>query len=261
MNILQSLILGLVEGLTEFLPISSTFHLIVTSRIMSLVSSDFLKLYEVVIQSGAILALLFIYTQTLLSDRKLLRNVIYSFIPTAVVGFVLHKVIKDVFFESTWLILLVFIAVGIIFLLIEHYFATRASYLNKECAAITPKQAIIIGLAQVCSVVPGVSRAGSVIVAMMCLGYRRDEAAKYTFLLSLPTIIGASVLDLYQGRAMMGTVADSWVLLAIGFFVALIVAYYVVKWFTHYLSNHTLAIFGWYRLALATILTVFKVLP
>jgi len=229
MNIFQSLILGIVEGLTEFLPVSSTFHLIVTSRIMSLVSTDFLKIYEVVIQSGAILALLFIYTKSLISDRKLMLSVIYSFIPTAIVGFGLHKIIKGVFFESTWLILIVFIAVGLIFLILERYFATRTSYLHKDCTSITPRQALIIGLSQALSVVPGVSRAGSVIVAMMCLGYKRDEAAKYTFLLSLPTIIGASALDLYQGRNVIMGIGDGWTLLVVGFFVSMIVAYVVVK--------------------------------
>jgi len=257
MNILQSLVLGIVEGLTEFLPISSTFHLIVSSKILGLPSTDFLKLFEVVIQSGAIFALVFIYTKTLLSDKKLFLNVIYSFIPTAIVGFGLHKIIKNIFFESNWLMLSVFIGIGILFIVIEKY----ALNLVKTCESLTPKQAILIGLAQACSVVPGVSRAGSVIVAMMFMGYKRDEAAKYTFLLSLPTIFAASALDLYQGRAILSNLTDGWILLGVGVVVALISAYLVVKWFTSYLSTHTLEIFGWYRLALAAILVFFKVLP
>lgn len=257
MNILQSLILGIVEGLTEFLPISSTFHLIVSARLLALNSSDFLKLFEVVIQSGAIFALLFIYTKTLLKDKKLLLNVFYSFIPTALVGLSLHKIIKTVFFESNWLMLSVFIAMGLIFLILERY----SLKLTKDCHSLTPKQALLIGLAQACSVVPGVSRAGSVIVAMMLLGYKRDEAAKYTFLLSLLTIFAASALDLFQGRAALIAYTDGWLLLVIGFITALLSAYLVVKWFTEYLKTHTLAIFGWYRLAVAGLLVLFKVLP
>lgn len=257
MNILQSFILGIVEGLTEFLPISSTFHLIVSARFLNLISSDFLKLFEVVIQSGAIVALLFLYTKTLLSDKKLLFNVFFSFIPTALIGFLLHNIIKTIFFESNWLILLAFVGMGLVFLIIEK----NPPVLTKDCAGLTGKQAVLIGLAQACSVIPGVSRAGSVIVAMMLLGYKRDEAAKYTFLLSLPTIIAASALDLFQGRELLMIISDGWLLLGIGFVTALAVAYFVVKWLTTYLSTHTLEIFGWYRLALAGILILFKVLP
>lgn len=257
MNFWHSLVLGIVEGLTEFLPISSTFHLIMASRIMALPSTQFLKLFEVVIQSGAITALLFIYTKTLLSDKKLFFNVIYSFIPTALIGLTFHKVIKNIFFESSWLMLSVFILVGILFLLIEK---SNLS-LTKHMGAITLKQAIIIGLVQASSVIPGVSRAGSVIVLMILMGYKRDEAAKYTFLLSLPTIFAASALDLYQGRELLATLSDSYLLLGTGFLASLVVAYLVVKWLTHYLANHTLVIFGWYRLAVATLLIIFKVLP
>lgn len=259
MNILQSLILGIVEGLTEFLPISSTFHLIMASRLLQIAESDFLKLFEVVIQSGAIIALLFLYTKTLLGDPKLIKNVLASFLPTAVVGFGLHKIIKAVFFESDVLMLSVFIGMGILFLLLEKYYVAHPQLLRREITSLTTRQAILIGLSQSCSVVPGVSRAGSVIVAMMCLGYKRDEAAKYTFLLSLPTILGASALDLYQGRELLAGLSGSWSLVAVGFITAFVVAYVVVKWFTQYLASHTLAIFGWYRLAVAALLLVFRV--
>ncbi len=257
MNILQSLILGVVEGLTEFLPISSTFHLIMASRLLQLPSSEFLKLFEVVIQSGAIIALLFIYTKTLLGSPKLILNVLASFVPTAIIGFGLHKIIKTVFFESDLLMFSVFIGVGILFIILEKYYGPRPQLLKKDISNITIKQAIVIGLAQACSVVPGVSRAGSVIIAMMCLGYKRDEAAKYTFLLSLPTIFGASALDLYQGRELLIGLSGSTTLIAIGFITAFIVAYGVVKWFTQYLSTHTLAIFGWYRLAVSALILIF----
>lgn len=261
MNIFQTLVLGIVEGLTEFLPISSTFHLIVTSKILGLNSTEYLKLFNVVIQSGAILALLFIYTKALLTDRKLLLNVVSSFIPTGIIGFTLHSLIKDVFFESDLLMLVIFILVGIIFLGLEKYFAYKNIKLLKDCSELTIKQSVLVGLAQALSVVPGVSRAGSVIVAMMCLGYKRAEAAKYTFLLSLPTIMGAGFLDLYQGRELLTSMTDGWFTLILGVLTAFTTAYFVVKWLTNYLSSHTLAIFGWYRLAIAGLLLVFKVLP
>ncbi len=260
MNILESLVLGIVEGLTEFLPVSSTFHLIVTSKILNIESSEFVKLFEVVIQSGAISALLFLYTKTLLQDYKLFKHVIISFIPTAVVGLIFHRIIKSVFFESNWLILSAFTIVGILFILLEKSYFKQGVQLKKSCTDLTSWQAMGIGLAQAISVIPGVSRAGSVIVAMMLMGYKRAEAAKYTFLLSLPTIFAASALDLYQGRELLARVDSGWTLIFAGFLAALFSAYFVVKWLIAYLSNHTLEIFGWYRLCLAAILLVTKAL-
>lgn len=260
MNFWHSLILGIVEGLTEFLPISSTFHLILTSKILNLTSSDFLKLFEVFIQSGAIFALVFIYGKTLLDDRKLLTNTLTAFIPTAIVGAIMYKVIKEVFFETDWLILTIFLTVGVLFLVLEKYLRDHKAVLYKTCANLTLSDSLLIGLSQAVSIVPGVSRAGSVIVTMMLMGYKRDEAAKFTFLLSLPTIFAAGTLDLYQGRELLSTVESSWLLLSFGFLVSLLVAYVVVQWLTKYLSTHTLAIFGWYRLAMGAILVVIKVL-
>lgn len=248
MNNLQAIILGIVEGLTEFLPVSSTFHLIFSAKLLGLESSEFLKLFEVFIQSGAIFALVFIYAKMLLTNKKLFMNVAYAFIPTAIVGAVLYKVIKGIFFEADWLMLGVFMAVGILFILLEKYLKKHQIVLTKKCEHITSRDALIIGTSQALSVVPGVSRAGSVIVAMMVLGYKREEAAKFTFLLSLPTIFAASAMDLYQSRELLASMSGGWGLLATGSIIALIVAYLVVKWFTTYLANHTLEIFGWYRL-------------
>lgn len=260
MNILESLVLGIVEGLTEFLPVSSTFHLIVTSKILNLESSEFVKLFEVVIQSGAISALFFLYAKTLLQDYKLFKNVIISFVPTAVIGLIFHQVIKSVFFESNGLILGAFTIVGVLFILLERLYFKQGDKLRKSCTELTGVQSLLVGIAQAFSVIPGVSRAGSVIVAMMLMGYKRSEAAKYTFLLSLPTIFAASALDLYQGRELLAAIDSGWTLVLVGFLAALFSAYFVVKWLIAYLSSHTLEIFGWYRLGLAAFLVIFKVL-
>jgi undecaprenyl-diphosphatase len=248
MNNLQAIILGIVEGLTEFLPVSSTFHLIFAGKVLGLASSDFLKLFEVFIQSGAIFALVFIYVKTLLTNKKLFLNVVYAFIPTALAGAVLYKVIKGIFFEADWLMIGVFILVGVVFIVLEKYQQKHQVVLTKSCDHLNLHDSLIIGTSQALSVVPGVSRAGSVIVAMMLLGYRREEAAKFTFLLSLPTIFAASALDLYQSREMLASMSGGWELLVIGSLVSLVVAYFVVKWFIAYLAQHTLEIFGWYRL-------------
>ncbi len=260
MNNLQALIMGVVEGLTEFLPISSTFHLIITARFLALPSSEFIKMFEVVIQSGAIAALAIMYTQTLLKDRRLLWLVIASFVPTAVIGLALEKTIKNVFFETNWLMLTVFIVMGLLFILVEKSLQKSHRELVKTCDSLTPKEAILIGFAQACSIIPGVSRAGAILLPMILLGYKRSEAAKYTFLLSLPTIFAASALDLYKGRNFLTGVDSHWLTLGIGFATSAIVAYLVMKWLIHYLSHHTLEIFGWYRLLIAAYLIFFRVL-
>lgn len=253
MTILHSLILGIVEGLTEFLPISSTFHLIATSRWLSLANNDFLSTFEVVIQGGAILALLTIYLRTLLTNRTLSSRVLLSFLPTAVVGFVLYSFIKSYFFAATWLSWVIFVLVGLLFLLTESWVSSGRLNLRHSLESLTNAQALLIGLAQSLAVIPGVSRAGSVIVAMMFLGYRRDEAARYTFLLSLPTILAASSLDLLRSRSLFSQPNETF-LLALGFVTSFVVAYFVVKWFLHYLSSHTLRLFAWYRFILAGII-------
>lgn len=256
MNILQSIILGIIEGLTEFLPVSSTFHLIVTSQLLSLTDSDFLKMFEVVIQGGAICALLFIYAKTLWLDRELSLKVGLSFIPTAIVGALLYKMIKGIFFGSNNLMLAAFVGVGLIFLIIERLVKQKKLVLTKSLANLSYAQALSIGLAQSLAVVPGVSRAGSVIVAMMGMGYKRDEAAKYTFLLSLPTILAAAALDLFKNRTLLTGLGNEKTVLAVGFVTAFIVAYLVVRWLLGYLKSHTLEIFAWYRLALGLLLAL-----
>jgi len=256
MNNLHAIILGIVEGLTEFLPVSSTFHLIFSAKVLGLESTEFLKLFEVFIQSGAIFSLVFIYAKTLLTNKKLFLNTLYAFMPTAVVGMVLYKVIKAIFFEADWLMLSVFVIVGVLFILLEKYQRSHNIILSKTCDNLTFRDSLMIGTTQALSVVPGVSRSGSVIVAMMLLGYKREEAAKFTFLLSLPTIFAASVLDFYQSRKLLFNSSVSYALLAVGFLTSFLVAYIVVKWFTKYLSNHTLEIFGWYRLIVAGFILV-----
>lgn len=254
MSILQSFILGIIEGLTEFLPISSTFHLIFASQFLRIAQNEYVKMFEVVIQSGAICSLLFLYLKSLLTDRNLTLKVATSFIPTAVVGAILYKVIKGIFFGSNLLMIASFVFIGLVFLAVEWLVSKRKLILKKSLTDLTYKEAIGVGFIQSLAVIPGVSRAGSVIVGMMSMGYRRDESARYTFLLSLPTILAASALDLYKGREILTSLTQNLSTLVVGFVTAFIVAYLVVKWLLKYLSNNTLKIFAWYRFILAGIL-------
>lgn len=245
---MQSIILGIVEGVTEFLPISSTFHLIVASRWLGLPQSDSQKLFEVVIQAGAILAVIFLYLRTLLLDHELLKKVIVSFVPTAVIGLVLYKLIKGFFFENYLLQLTVFAAVGIIFIVFEK---TRRGHYLRTGSDLSYTEALLVGAAQALSVIPGVSRAGAAMVALMYVNTRRDEAAKYSFLLAVPTVIGAAALDLFKSRALLLTATYEWTPLVIGALAAFATSLLVIKWFIRYLQTHTISIFGWYRIIAA----------
>lgn len=255
MTLLHSLILGLVEGLTEFIPVSSTFHLIATARLLSLPSSDFLKLFEVVIQSGAILSITWLYGQKILRSPVVIRHLLTSFLPTAVVGAILYKLIKGVFFESTALQLFVFVLVGVLFLLLEHLLS-RSSSTPRPLSALTPKHALFIGLAQALSVIPGVSRSGSILLIMLFLGYDRRVSADYAFMLSLPTIAAATALDLLQNAALFTQLTSADFLnLGVGVLAAFLSALWVMRWLLKYLSTNSLRLFGYYRLVSAVFLS------
>lgn len=254
MDFLQAIILGIVEGVTEFLPVSSTFHLIFSAQFMGIQQSDFTKLFEVVIQSGAIVSVVFLYGGELIRDKELLNKVIVSFLPTALVGFTLYKVIKTIFFESQYLMIGVFFIMGLFFILFEYLIKKDRISLKKETKDLTIQDALLIGFVQSLAAIPGVSRAGSVLLGMMLLRYRRDEAARYSFILSIPTIFVASAYDLYKMRQTLTESVNNGGLLIVGFLTAMIVSFFVMKWFIAYLKKNSLAVFGYYRILLAIIL-------
>ncbi len=200
------------------------------------------------------MALLFTYGRTLLRNRPLLLKVIASFIPTAVVGALLYNLIKTVFFHNYLLQIGVFVMVGILFLFLEGRVRSGKLVLNKVNDTLDLREAVIIGLIQSLSVIPGVSRSGSILAAMLWLGYRREQAAEYTFLLSLPTIMAASTFDLFENRTALLSHSGNLVLLVSGTAAAFITALFVVHWLLKYLRTHTLEVFGYYRLLLAPFL-------
>ena len=254
MNLVQSLILGIVEGLTEFLPVSSTFHLILFSQIIGVAQSDYLKMFEVVIQFGAVLSLILLFAKTLLTNRHLTLLLLTSFLPTAIIGGLLYHTIKSIFFTNFTLQIVVFIIVALLILIIEYFVKNNTLSLSRNLTNISYGQASLIGLFQALSVIPGVSRSGSILLGMMTLGYTRSASASYAFLLSIPTIAAASLLDLYQNRLLLLSSSYLWQPLMVGFLAAFISSLLVVKWFTKYLAHHNLTIFAYYRLLLAIIL-------
>ena len=259
MDYLNALILGIIEGLTEFLPISSTFHLIFFSKLLGISQTEFQKTFEIFIQTGAVLAIVILYFKTLITNKKLVVNLIYSLIPTAILGFIFYGFIKSTLFDSYYLMIASLIIIGLIILILEKLISKQKIILNKTIDRLTPIEALIIGLVQCLAFLPGVSRAGAVIIIMLILKYKRQDSALYSFLLAIPTIIGAGLLDLYQTNFVFSS--SQLILLIIGFLTAGLTAFYSAKWLISYLQKHSLEIFAYYRIILAILsLVVFKLI-
>ena len=253
MNIINSIILGLVEGVTEFLPISSTAHLIISSKFLNIPTTEFQKFFEVFIQSGAILAVVFVYWKTIFKNRNLMINVILSFIPTAIVGFLLHKIIKGVLFESFTLIAASLFVVGLFFIIFEFLLKRKIIKTDKKIIRMTILQALLIGIGQSLAVVPGVSRAGAVILTMMLLGFDREESALYSFVLAVPTLFAASAFDFMKTDPQLVFSGSNPIFLFVGLITAFFSALFAIKWFIKFLQKNSLSYFGIYRIGLALI--------
>ncbi len=251
MNIITATILGLVEGITEFLPISSTAHLIISSKLLNIPQTEFQKFFEVFIQSGAILAVVFIYWKIIIKNKSLLINIILSFIPTAVVGLLLHKVIKGVFFESFTLIAASLFVIGLFFIIFEYLLKKKIVKTDKKIIQMTIVQALLIGVGQSLAVVPGVSRAGAVILTMMILGFNREESALYSFVLAVPTLLAASLLDFIKTDPQLIFTGNNPLFLFIGLITSFFSALIAIKWFVSFLQKNSLSGFGVYRIVLA----------
>lgn len=258
MNLLQAALLGIIEGLTEFLPISSTFHLILGSKLLGLPQTDFQKVFEVVIQSGAIIAVILMYFKTIINDVKLMKNVTISFVTTSIIGLILYKMIKSVFFENFPLQVGAFLVVGVLFILFERSRSTHRY--SKTIDQVDWRQAILLGLAQAISVIPGVSRAGSVLIAGMMLGINREQSAQYSFLLAVPTIMAAGMMDAYQMRNVLIGHLSHLTTIVVGMVTAFISAIFVIRWLIGYLQKHSIELFGWYRLGVVLLIAVASLL-
>lgn len=251
MNLINALILGLVEGVTEFLPISSTAHLLIAGRFLHLSQTEFQTFFDIFIQSGAILAVIFIYFSYIIKNKDLWGKIAVSFIPTAIVGLILEKIIKKYFFNSLPLIIGSMFLIGLLFIIFEYFVKNKKNFLAKSIKNMTYTEAFLIGVGQSLAVVPGVSRSGIVMISMMGQKFKRDESAVYSFLLAVPTLLAASGLEIIKTNIKVLTNPDNLVLLGVGFLVSFVTAYVAIKWFISYIQKNSLTYFGIYRIILA----------
>jgi undecaprenyl-diphosphatase len=254
--ILTAILLGIVEGLTEFIPVSSTGHLILASELLGYSAAEWAT-FNVVIQLGAILAVIVLYWRTFwtvlvgMSKRepnswRFARNIAVAFLPSAVLGFLLIDQIETLL-ENGRVVAVALILGGLAILLIERL--VKPSQAEPGVAAIPLRTSIGIGIIQCLSMVPGVSRSGATIMGALTLGVERRTAAEFSFFLAVPTMVGASTLSIVKHRDELASGAVDWGLIAVGFLVSFVVAVVVIKAFIAIVSRHGFAPFAWYRIA------------
>ncbi|MEK7607132.1 MAG: undecaprenyl-diphosphate phosphatase [Patescibacteria group bacterium] len=255
----QAIILGAVEGITEFLPISSTGHLILTSRILGLNQTEFLKTFEIAIQLGAILAVLWLYRVRFLSRtspsgvqtpdglvaKELFKKVFVAFLPTALVGFALYKLIKNVLFERIDVIVWALLIGGALMILAELVLRHHTEE-DRGIEDISYRQAFLIGVCQSFAVIPGISRAAATILGGLALGVPRRAIVEFSFLLAVPTMLAATGLDLLKSSPTFSAAEAG--ILVLGFFVSFVTALLSIRWLMQFIERHTFIPFGVYRI-------------
>src|SRR3954466_9872494 len=254
---LRAVILGVVEGVTEFLPVSSTGHLLLAERFFDLGEGSFWNSFTVLIQLGAILAIVAIYFVKLwrialgmfsnAADRRFVIGVLVAFLPAVIVGLIAGKYIKEVLFNP-WVVCFSLIVGGAILLWVDRLDLKAREH---DATKVPLLMYLYIGIAQCVAMIPGVSRSGASIVAAMFLGADKRAAAEFSFFLAIPTMIGAFAYDFYKNRSEM--TMDHMGIVAIGFVVSFVTAIIVVKTFLEYVTRHGFVVFAWWRVIVGTL--------
>jgi undecaprenyl-diphosphatase len=261
--LLKAAILGTVEGLTEFLPISSTGHLILTASLLGF-TGDKAKLFEIAIQTGAILSVIWYYRERITKvvlglphsaeARRFALNVLIGFLPAAVLGVVFGSAIKRVLFKPIPVATAFIVGAFVILWVERSHRVTAAVARVEEVEQLTPLDALKLGLAQAFALVPGTSRSGATIIGGMLFGLSRKAATEFSFFLAIPTLIGAGVYDTYKYRALL-----SWAdlpLFSVGLLTAFVSALACVHWLLWFVATHDFVPFAWYRIAFGTVVLV-----
>ncbi|MEA2701342.1 MAG: undecaprenyl-diphosphatase [Candidatus Parcubacteria bacterium] len=253
MGFLDAVLLGLLEGATEFLPVSSTGHLILAQHLLGVVESPFTTSFLIAIQLGAIAAVIVSFWRSFL-DLEVLKRLLTAFIPTAIIGFVLYKLIKG-FLLGSELTVVIALLVGGILLIVFEYFHTERADGTDSLRAISYRQAFTIGLFQSIAVIPGVSRSGATIVGGLLLGMRRAAIVEFSFLLAVPTMLAATGYDLLKTYSTFET-GDIGIM-AVGIATAFVVAMLSLRFLLNFVKTRTFIPFGIYRILLALVFFAF----
>lgn len=247
MNFFDATIYGIIEGITEFLPISSTGHLMLTAKVLG-GQTEFLKSFEIIIQLGAILSVVALYWRKFLIDFETLKRVIVAFVPTGILGLIFYKIVKTYLLGSNTVVLWSLFIGGAILIIFELFHKEKEIHVG-ETSQISYKKSLLIGLFQSIAMIPGVSRSAATIIGGLSLGISRKTIVEFSFLLAVPTMLAASGLDLIKNASSFSS--DQIGFLVIGFSTSFLVAILAIKFFIKFIQKHTFIPFGIYRIAVA----------
>lgn len=251
MSAIEAIILGIVEGLTEFLPISSTGHLTLVSHFLGIVQNEQFITFEIAIQLGAILAVVFFFWKKFF-NLELLTKLFIAFLPTALIGLFAYGYVKELL-KSELTVVISLILGGVILILIEKWYKSDLVQANvPETKKISYTQAVVMGLAQSVAMIPGVSRSGSIIVAGLLMRIERAALVEFTFLLAVPTMLAATVYSTYKNINILSQ--NDFSLIGLGFLSSFIVALIVIKFMMSYIKNYDFIPFGIYRIIIGLVI-------
>ncbi|HCP08829.1 MAG TPA: undecaprenyl-diphosphatase [Candidatus Moranbacteria bacterium] len=254
LNLFDAFILGIVEGITEFLPVSSTAHLILATDFLGLENSDFIKSFEIIIQFGAILAVVFLYWRSFL-DKEILKKLAVAFIPTGVLGLIFYKIVKTYLLGNIAVVLWSLALGGLFLIIFEKYFAKKEVGREMEFKSISYRQCLALGVFQSVAMVPGVSRSASTIIGGLLLGISRKTIVEFSFLLAVPTMLAAAGLDLFKNAGSFDS--SQFQFLLVGFATSFVMAIVAIRWLLSYIKRNSFAGFGIYRIILAALFLFF----
>ena len=243
----HAVILGIIEGFTEFLPISSTAHLVLTADVLKITQTDFMKSFEIIIQLGAILAVVVLYWKKFL-DFEFLKKLVVAFIPTGIIGLALYKVIKTYLLGNISIILWSLALGGLVLILFEKYFSHPNENEEWDVKTISYRQCLYLGLFQSIAMIPGVSRSAATIIGGRAIGIPKRTIVEFSFLLAVPTMAAATGLDLLKNASLFSS--SQFSSLSIGFLVSFVMAIISIRWLLDYVKKHDFTAFGVYRIAL-----------
>jgi undecaprenyl-diphosphatase len=247
MNFFEAIVIAIVEGLTEFLPISSTGHMIITQKLLGVESTDFVRFFTVAIQLGAILSVVVLYWKRFFQSLDFYYKLFVAFLPAVVFGLLLNSYIEDLL-GNVWVVAISLLLGGIVLLFVDKWFKAD----NNE--QVDYSKALKIGLFQVIAMIPGVSRSAATIIGGMSQKLSRKAAAEFSFFLAIPTMLGATALELFKTYDTITT--DDLPVLLVGNVVAFVVAIIAIKAFITFLTKHGFKLFGYYRIIVGVILLV-----